>query len=82
MRTRVNDPTTPMHVVEPEQDLLRDLLDEVHGHALVLMPLDEAEEVLSEDLEDHADVGAVGALVPEVVEEGDDVGAAGVRHRR
>ena len=39
------DAATAVHVVEPEEDLLRDLLDEVHGDALVLVSLDEAEEI-------------------------------------
>jgi hypothetical protein len=37
------------------------------------MSLDQAEEILAEDLKDHADVDAIWALVPEMVEEGDDV---------
>jgi hypothetical protein len=67
-----------MHVVEALEDLLRDLLDEVFWDALALMPLDEAEQVFAEDLKDHAYVGAVGALVAKVVEEGDDMGSAWV----
>ena len=39
--TGVDDATTTVHIVESEQDLLRDLFDEVHRHALVLVPLDE-----------------------------------------
>ena len=50
----------------------------MHGHTLVLVTLNEAEEILSEDLEDHADMGAVGSLVTEVIEEGDDVGTTGM----
>ena len=46
--------------------------------SLVLVPLDQPEQVLAEDLEDHADVRAVRALVSEVVEEGNDVGFARV----
>jgi len=37
------------------------------------MPLDQTKEVLSEHLEDHANVGAVRALMPEMVKEGDYV---------
>ena len=40
--------------------------------------LDQAEQVLAQHLEDHADVGAIGAFVFEGVEEGDDVLAPGV----
>lgn len=42
------------------------------------MAFDKAEEVLAEDLEDHADMDAIGALVAEMVEEGDDMRAAGM----
>ena len=69
----MNDATTTVHVVEAEEDLFGDLLDEVHGHALVLMAFDQAQQVLAEHLEHHADVRAVGAFVSEVVEEGDDM---------
>ena len=71
--TGMDDTTTPMHIVESQQNLLRDLLADVHGHSLVLMPLDKTEKVLSEHLKNHANVGAVGAFMPEVIEEGDDV---------
>jgi hypothetical protein len=37
------------------------------------MAFDKPEEVLTEDLEDHADMDAVGAFMAEMVEEGDDV---------
>lgn len=72
------DAAAAVHVIETEQDLFGDLLAEMHGYAFVLMALDETEQVLSEDLEDHADVGAVGPLVSEVVEEGNDMGSAGM----
>ncbi len=47
-------PHERLHVVEPEEDLLRDLLDERHGYALALMTADEPEQVLAEHLEHHA----------------------------
>ncbi len=49
------------------------MFTEMHGNTLVLMALDEAEEVFSENFENHADVSSVWALVFEVVEERDDV---------
>lgn len=67
-----------MHVIETQKDLFCDLLDEMRGYALALVALDETEQILAEDLEDHADVGAVGTLVAKVVEKGDDMGSAGV----
>ena len=70
-----------MHVIESQEDLFCDLLDEMGRDAFALVALDEPEQVLAEDLEDHADVGAVGALVAKVVEKGDDMGSTGVRLR-
>ena len=67
--TSVNDAATAVHVVEAHKDLLCDLLDEVHGHALVLVALDESEQVLAEDLKHHADVRAVGSLDKKLVQE-------------
>jgi hypothetical protein len=69
--TGVNNTTTPVHIIETQQNLLRDLLADVHGHTLVLMPFDQTEKVLSKHFEHHANVDAVGPLVPEVVKEGD-----------
>ena len=66
--TRVNNPATPVHVIEAEEDLLRDLLDQMHWNALVLMTLDQSEEILPEDLENHADMGAVRTFVSEMIE--------------
>ena len=74
----VDDAALAVEVVEAEQHLLCDLLDERHGDAPVVPSLDQAQQVLAEDLEDHADVDAVGALVVERVEQADDVLAAGV----
>lgn len=65
-----------MHVVEAQKDLLCNLFDEVHGDTLVLMSLDQAEQILAQDLENHADVGAIGSFVPEVIQELDYVGFA------
>lgn len=72
------DTAASVHVIETEENLFRDLFDEGHGDAFVLMALDEAEEVFTKDLKNHADVGAVGPFVSEVVEERDDMGAARV----
>jgi hypothetical protein len=69
----VDDPAASVHVVQPKEHLLRDLADEAARDARGLVPLDEAEQVLAEDLEHHADVLAMGADVRKVVEEGHDV---------
>ena len=62
-----------MQVVETEQDLLGDLLNDVRRNSSMLIPLDESEQVLSQDLEDHANVRSVGTGVTEVIEELNDV---------
>ena len=49
-------PATPVNVVQTQQDLLCNLLDDMWWDAAVLIPLDEAEQVLPEHLKDHADV--------------------------
>jgi hypothetical protein len=46
------------------------------GDASVLISLDEAEQVFSKHLEDHADVRPVWPLLAEVVEELDDMAPA------
>jgi len=66
VRTSVNDPTT-VHIVKTKKDLLCNLANEVLWDAVSLMTLDQAEEVFTEDFENHADVGAVGAFMAKVV---------------
>ena len=73
MLTGVNYTATPVHIIEAQQNLLRNLLADVHGYTLVLMSLDQTEQVFSEDFEDHANVGAVGTFVSEMIEEGDNM---------
>lgn len=63
----VDDAATAMHVIETEEDLFGDLLDDVHGDALVLMSFDETEQVFAKDFKDHADVNAIGAFVAEMI---------------
>lgn len=67
----MDDTTTPVHIVEAQQNLLCNLLANVHWHTLVLMPFDQTEKVFSEDLKNHANMGAVGSLVPEMIKERD-----------
>lgn len=79
----MDDSATPVHVVEAQQYLLRNLLDKVHWHPFVLVTLDQAQQVLTENFENHADVHAVRPLVSEMVEETDNMRSArmGVRWR-
>lgn len=78
LQVGVDDAALAVQVVEAQQHLLGDLLDKRHGYAPMVPPLDQAQQVLAQDLKDHADVDAVGALVVERVEQTDDMLAAGV----
>lgn len=71
--TGMDDTTTPVHVIETQQNLLGNLLADTHRHALVLVPLDQTEEVFSEHFKYHANVGSVRTLMPEMVQERDDM---------
>lgn len=72
------DTATSVHVVEAKENLLRDLLDELHGHAFVLMAFNEAEQIFPQHLEYHAHVGTVGPFVLKVIEEADDMRTSGM----
>lgn len=78
MRTGVNDPTTTVHIIKAKEDLFCDLANEVLGYALSLMTLDQAEEVFTEDFENHAYMDSIGTFMAKVVQEGDDMGTAGM----
>jgi uncharacterized membrane protein len=67
MRTGVNDPTTAVHVIETEEDLFCNLTNEMLGDALALVTLDEAEQVFSEDFENHAYMGSMGTFMSKVI---------------
>jgi hypothetical protein len=67
VRTGVNDPTTTVHIVETKENLLCNLANEMLWDAFSLMTLDQAEEIFTEDFENHADVGAMGAFMAKVV---------------
>jgi len=73
LEVSVDDAAAPMHVVQTEEDLLADLAHEPNWDALGLVSLDETEEILAQDLEDHANVDTIWTFVLEVVEEGDDM---------
>ncbi len=75
----MHDTTAPMHVIQTQQHLLRNLLHQPHRHTFTLMPLDQPEQVLPQDLEDHANMGPIGTFMPEMVEEGDDVRSTRMR---
>ena len=69
----MDDAAFPMHVVQTQQDLFCDLLDQRHGDAAMIPPFDQTQEILAQDLEDHANVHAVGTAMLERVEQADHV---------
>lgn len=78
LQVGVNDTALAMKVIQTKHHLLGDLLDEGHGDPAVVPTLNQTQQVLSEDLENHADVDPVGALVFEGVKETDDMFATGM----
>lgn len=69
----MDDAAFAMEVVKAQEDLLGDLFDERHGNSTVVPLLDQAEQVLAEDFENHADMGAVGTFVLKRIEKTDDM---------
>lgn len=78
LEIRVNDLALLVKIVETEEDLFSDLLNDVRRNSSVLIPLDEAEQVLSQDLEHHANMRSIGTSVAKVVEELNDMSPAGM----
>lgn len=58
---------TPVHIIEAQQNLLRDMFAEEHGDTLVLMSLDQTKEVLPEHLKNHTNMDTIGSFVSEVI---------------
>lgn len=72
------DPTPSMEVVQPKEDLFRNLSDDEIRDTTILIPFYQPPKVLSQHLERHADVGSVRTLVSEMIEERDYVPTTGV----
>ena len=68
-------------VVQTAQHVPAYSLDRAHGNPAVVVPLDERQEVIAENLEAHAHVRAVRALVLERVHQLDHLAGAGVHVR-
>jgi len=51
----VNDPTTTVHIIDTKEGLLCNLTNEILWDAFLLMTPDQAEEVFTEDFENHAE---------------------------
>jgi len=69
----VDNAAHPVHVVEANQTLASKFSHEGDGYTLVVITFDELEEVDTEDLENHDEMLAIGAVVDERVEELDAV---------
>lgn len=80
----VDDATATVHVVEAEENLFSNLTDEEHRNAFVLMSPDQRQQILAENLKNHADMHSVRPPMPEVVQKRDHVRPTPVRarHRR
>jgi hypothetical protein len=74
----MDNATLAMEVIQTKHHLLGDLLHEGHGNPAVVPTLNQTQQVLSEDLENHADVDTIRALVFEGVEQTDDMLATGM----
>ena len=64
--TGVND-STMVHIVETKEDLLYNLANEMLWDAVWLVTLDQVGKVFTEDFENNADVGEVGACMTKVI---------------
>lgn len=82
LQVRVDDAAFPVQVVQAEEHLFRDLLHQRHRDTAVIPSLDQAQQILPQNFEYHADVDTIGALVFEGIEEADDMFATGVRGLR
>lgn len=60
-------PLLPVHVVQPDEHLPRQVAHHGNGNAPVVKPLDEGQQVLPEHLKDEAHVTPVWAHVLEVI---------------
>lgn len=63
MLTGVND-STMVHIVETKEDLLYNLANEMLWDAVTL---DQVGKIFTEDFENNADVGEVGACMTKVI---------------
>jgi hypothetical protein len=70
----MNNPADAVEEVQAHHNLTSDFLDQIEREPLVLVPLQNFEQIDAEDLEDHAEMVTVWALVEKGVEEVEDVG--------
>lgn len=63
------DPANPMQEVQPLEHLPRNLLTDIHRHALIVVPLDDLQQVATKDLKDHAEMIAILRLMYKCIEQ-------------
>jgi len=68
LQVSVDYATHRVHVVETQQNLLGDAADHGQGDATVVVLLDQAEQVLAEQLEGHHEMFTVDAVMEKLVE--------------
>ena len=68
LEIRMDDTALAMQVVQAKQDLLGDLFNQRHRDTAMVPSLDQTQQVLTKNLEYHADVNTVGTLVLEGVQ--------------
>jgi hypothetical protein len=78
----MNHATTSVHLIQAQQYPICDLPNQRHGDSFILMSLYQTEQILAENLEDHADMNTIRAFMSGVIEEGYDERSAGVSVRR
>lgn len=62
-----------MQIIQPEQNLLRDLADDVFGNTAVLVSLDKPQQVFPQYFKDHTNMRSVGTAMPKVIKQRDNV---------
>jgi hypothetical protein len=68
----MNHVTTSVHVIQAQQPCFAICITSGMGTPFILMSLDQTERILPKNLEDHADMNTIRAVVSEVLEKGDD----------
>ena len=74
----MNHATTSVHPIQAQHYPICDLPNQGHGDPFILMSLYQTEQILAENLEDHAERNTIRAFMSGVIEEGDDERSARV----
>lgn len=69
----MDDATFTMQVIQPQQDLFGDLLHQGHGYSSMIPSLDEPQQILPQDLKNHADMHPVRTFVLERIQKAHDM---------